>query len=147
MTRQVYWDWAICTAKNQHRYNFFFVQVLDLGQTCRREAWCRCETNNLSNDEWGLFHPLCSLLPLTLLIPLWLQDPLGPFFFPAVLRPPIPRDCRFPQILLFSGLCFLEIANHSHPCFAQTSACRRLRRIPWAFICHTSHSCCRLVEY
>lgn len=74
---------------------------------------CRCEINNLMNDEWGLSHPLCSLLPPTLLTPFRLQDPLGPFFFSAVLRPPLPRDCRFHQTLLFSGLCFVEIANHT----------------------------------
>lgn len=34
------------------------------------------------------------MLPPTLPTPPRLQDPLGPFIFPALLSPPLPRDCK-----------------------------------------------------
>ena len=83
-----------------------------------------------------------------MLTPFRLQDSLGPFLFPALLSPPLPRDfqplptllcsgLRFPEIANYLHLCSAqarvpEIANNHYPCSAQASASPRL--VPWVFI-------------
>lgn len=94
----------------------------------------RCEIKNLMREEWGLrvSYILHALLP-SLLTPLWLQDPFGPFFFP-VCSPPLPRNCQYLPTLLWSGLCFLAIVSNALTPYPLSATCYPLYKLSHCWI-------------